>query len=53
MPIITAAELINKITKEMNCKTVFVGVGDGAIDYSSKLKESACEFVDLTNKPLY
>ncbi len=49
MPIDTAVQLIHDLNK-LGEKVVFVGAGEKALEYASMLKESGCDFLDLTNK---
>lgn len=50
MPVNTAIDLINKINSETSYKVVFTGAGQSAVEYSNKLKNAGCEFIDLTNR---
>lgn len=45
----TAVDLINKFNST-NQQVVFVGAGEKSLEYSIKLKEKGCKFVDLTNQ---
>lgn len=49
MPIETATQLIKQLN-EIGQKVVFVGVGEKALEHAKMLKESGCDFLDLTNK---
>lgn len=49
MPEDTAIELIKKIN-QTDYKVIFTGKGDLAKEYSKKLKEAGCNFIDLQNQ---
>lgn len=49
MPEDTAIELIKKINKT-DYEVIFTGKGDLAKEYSKKLKEAGCNFIDLQNQ---
>lgn len=49
MPVETATQLIKQLN-EIGQKVVFVGVGEKALEHARMLKESGCDFLDLTNK---